>query len=43
MTLTDQMAPPFELEGNDGKRHSLAQFKGKQLLLFFYPKDGTSG
>lgn len=41
--LTDQHAPDFELEGSDGKRHRLADYAGKLLILFFYPKDNTSG
>jgi len=41
--LTDQHAPDFQLEGSDGKRHRLADYAGKRLILFFYPKDNTSG
>ena len=36
-------APNFTLLGDDAKDHSLAQFKGKKVVLFFYPKDDTSG
>ncbi len=36
-------APDFSLLGDDGKEHSLAQLKGKKVVLFFYPKDDTSG
>ena len=36
-------APDFALLGDDGKEHSLAQLKGKKVVLFFYPKDDTSG
>lgn len=36
------VAPDFKLLGDDGKEHSLAQFKGKNLILYFYPKDSTS-
>lgn len=36
-------APNFKLEGSDGKTHSLANFKGKFLVLYFYPKDDTPG
>lgn len=43
MILVDQKAPPFDLEGSDGKRHRLEDYAGKRLVLFFYPKDGTSG
>jgi peroxiredoxin Q/BCP len=36
-------APAFELEGDDGKLHSLKEFAGKTLILYFYPKDNTPG
>lgn len=36
-------APDFDLLGDDGKRHSLADFRGKRLVLYFYPKDDTPG
>lgn len=43
MSLIDQRAPAFDLEGSDGRRHRLEEYVGKRLLLFFYPKDNTSG
>ncbi|MGE0917889.1 peroxiredoxin [Trichlorobacter lovleyi] len=43
MTLIDNKAPDFDLEGSDGKRHRLQDYAGRRLLLFFYPKDNTSG
>ncbi len=36
-------APSFTLPGNDGKNHSLSDFLGKKVLLYFYPKDDTPG
>jgi thioredoxin-dependent peroxiredoxin len=36
-------APDFALPDQDGKTMRLSDFKGKKLLLFFYPKAGTSG
>jgi peroxiredoxin Q/BCP len=36
-------APGFELNDESGKKHSLKDFAGKTLILFFYPKDLTSG
>jgi thioredoxin-dependent peroxiredoxin len=36
-------APNFSLEGDDGKTHTLAEFSGKTLILYFYPKDNTPG
>jgi peroxiredoxin Q/BCP len=41
--LEGQPAPQFRLEGSDGKLHTLNDYLGKILVLFFYPKDGTSG
>lgn len=43
MVLVDNAAPVFELDGSDGRLHRLEDFRGKHLLLFFYPKDNTSG
>jgi peroxiredoxin Q/BCP len=43
MTIVDTRAPDFDLEGSDGKRHKLQEYAGRRLLLFFYPKDNTSG
>lgn len=36
-------APAFTLASDDGKPVSLSDFKGKRVLLFFYPKANTSG
>ena len=36
-------APTFELTSNEGKAVSLASLKGKWVVLYFYPKDFTSG
>jgi peroxiredoxin Q/BCP len=36
-------APPFELPGSGGRTLSLAGLKGRKVVLFFYPKDDTSG
>lgn len=41
--LEGQKAPAFSLEGSDGKKHSLDEFKGKTVVIFFYPKDSTPG
>ncbi|MEN9852421.1 MAG: hypothetical protein RI996_364 [Candidatus Parcubacteria bacterium] len=37
------IAPEFTLSDQDGKIHSLAQYLGTQVLLYFYPKDDTPG
>jgi peroxiredoxin Q/BCP len=36
-------APNFNLKDQNGKAVELSDFKGKRLLLYFYPKAGTSG
>ncbi len=36
-------APPVKLTSNEGKTVSLSDFKGKWVVLYFYPKDFTSG
>lgn len=36
-------APSFSLPSTDGKKLSLKDFKGKKVVLYFYPKDMTSG
>src|SRR5438105_12871556 len=36
-------APDFSLPTSDGSRVSLKDFKGKWIVLYFYPKDMTSG
>ncbi|MBK7260217.1 MAG: thioredoxin-dependent thiol peroxidase [Ignavibacteriae bacterium] len=36
-------APAFELPTGDGGKLALADLKGKTVVLYFYPKDNTSG
>jgi peroxiredoxin Q/BCP len=36
-------APAFSLPDQDGKIHKLADYKGKWVILYFYPKDMTPG
>ncbi len=36
-------APEFELPDQNGTIHTLNEYKGKKLILYFYPKDNTSG
>lgn len=36
-------APNFNLPDQDGKTTSLSDFKGRWLVLYFYPKDDTPG
>jgi thioredoxin-dependent peroxiredoxin len=36
-------APEFTTTDQDGKKRSLGDFKGKKVILYFYPKDNTPG
>lgn len=36
-------APSFELPDQNGVIHTLEEYKGKKIILYFYPKDNTSG
>ncbi len=36
-------APDFDLPTDSGERITLRQFRGEKLVLYFYPKDDTSG
>ncbi len=36
-------APDFTLSSDEGKELSLGNFKGKRVLIFFFPKANTSG
>ena len=38
-----QMAPPVTLPSQDGTKVSLADYRGKWVVLYFYPKDMTAG
>ena len=38
-----QPAPDFKLTDQHGQTHTLADFQGKWLALYFYPKDDTPG
>jgi peroxiredoxin Q/BCP len=38
-----ERAPQFKLDGSDGKPHSLDEFRGRYLVLYFYPRDDTPG
>ena len=43
MLQTGIKAPDFTLPDQNGKMHSLKDYKGKKVILYFYPKDNTSG
>ena len=42
MELNDK-APDFTLPNEDGKTLSIKDYRGKPVVLFFYPKANTSG
>nr|WP_314277642.1 thioredoxin-dependent thiol peroxidase [uncultured Peptostreptococcus sp.] len=42
MNIGDK-APEFTLKDKDGRDVSLSQFRGKKVILYFYPKDNTPG
>jgi peroxiredoxin Q/BCP len=44
MLLSEKtIAPDFELADESGKLHKLSDYRGKPVLLYFYPKDDTPG
>jgi peroxiredoxin Q/BCP len=43
MVEEGQEAPDFELTSDTGERVKLTQFRGKPVVLYFYPKDDTPG
>lgn len=43
MPQTGQKAPDFTLPSQDGTKLGLHNFKGKWVVLYFYPKDNTPG
>jgi peroxiredoxin Q/BCP len=38
-----EVLPSINFEMTDGKIHTFSDFKGRKLVLYFYPKDNTSG
>ena len=43
MLKVGDKAPDFNLPDADGNMRSLSEFKGKKLVLFFFPKASTPG
>lgn len=43
MLAVGTKAPAFSLPDQDGKMHALEEYKGKKVILYFYPKDNTPG
>ena len=43
MLETGSKAPNFSLPDQNGDIHTLDEYRGKKVILYFYPKDNTSG
>ena len=43
MLETGQAAPDFTLVADNGDQVSLSDFRGQQVVIYFYPKANTSG
>ena len=43
MKLDGTKAPDFSLQGSDGKTHTLSDYRGQRVVLYFYPRDNTPG
>lgn len=43
MLEVGKKAPDFKIIGSDNKEHSLSDYLGKTVILYFYPKDNTPG
>ena len=43
MLTVGTKAPAFELPDQNGKLHTLEEYRGKKVILYFYPMDNTHG
>lgn len=43
MVNEEEEAPDFTLQADDEREVSLSDYRGKRIVLYFYPKDGTPG
>jgi thioredoxin-dependent peroxiredoxin len=43
MLKVGDKAPEFRLKADDGKEIALSDYRGKRVILFFFPKANTSG
>ena len=43
MIAEGEMAPDFELQTDSGESVRLSEYRGKPIVLYFYPKDNTPG
>jgi len=41
--IVGDLAPDFVLNDENGRKHSLSAYRGQPVVLYFYPKDDTSG
>ncbi len=42
-SLLGEPAPDFTMTDQDGKAHTLSDYKGQKVVVYFYPKDDTPG
>ena len=43
MVEINSVVPDFTLMGSDNQEHKLSQYRGKKVILYFYPRDNTPG
>ena len=43
MLATGTQAPDFTLPDQNGEMHSLSDYRGQKVVLYFYPRDNTPG
>ena len=43
MVEINSLVPDFSLMGSDNNEHKLSQYRGKKVILYFYPRDNTPG
>lgn len=43
MLQTGTKAPEFSLPDQDGRLHTLSEYRGRKVILYFYPRDNTPG
>ena len=43
MLFPISQAPDFALPDQDGRTHALSDYRGRKVILYFYPKDNTAG
>ena len=43
MLELESQAPDFTLPDQNGELHRLSDYRGKKVILYFYPRDNTAG